>query len=1152
MKALRSVVIGCMLGAVSIITPDCPAGVSVGYHQTDGVNIPRGETVTLTDEVFTGDGGAFGKTGEGKLIVPMTKVDRQVSGWNVRNHSGEMRVEAGVDTTASVAPAVIASKAALWLRADSAVVTNSSDGTTQYVKKWVDVRDKGNPDSPKYAYATPAWGSLAPATSLGCPPELVEKDGTAALYFGGNTSGKYMKLSANIKEIRQNFVVHGMYECWGAVLGYSNGSSGGMIPGTSNGSVSTNKLTTHFSLRTELMTAYSAGRYHLDGEVLDPFTTPPTHGFQLLECEFPVRGDNNNRIFRCGYETVASDDTDKKVQGGDYVSEIILFTNVVTEAERVDIERYLMRKWSLPREDKFVFAYLPRPGAIVSVSNAVTELYAGEGESLPLADLRGGGTFRKTGMGTLEIGPSEETSFTGTFLWEGGTLFSRGGRPPAIRAESGDRFNGAIFTPYDYSLNRTPRIDIEGGAKLTRTTDAGEGNVVKTGNDWVRVNEVADSVDRIEVKEGVFALESKTHGADGYATDLPFSVAVTNSDFELPYVITSSPGLGGLGNAANAQNGWTGNCAYVAYTNAGSAWFGGYSVPPSSGAQVLRFGGNQNATTTVDLPVAGWYEISLRAKNRYGTGNGTANSAMYMHLCEVMFGETTETLERVGYLWASGIGFSRYTYRLPYASAGSHIIQIKTTTKAADGAMLIDDVEIRALGKVPETTATFKVPNGDFEQLDGNPWSSDAKTGAYSSIYSLANVPSGWTFDVSGSNFPLAEYNGAIGVVSPSITTRNSSMMLCGLWNQIQGHNRLFFYGQGAKASVTFTLPAGRYKFRADAARASLGMTPENYSAKDYEAPPQFTASVMVNGETTELGAVTRNTFLEGQVVWPVELMLNEDREVTLTLSQTVTDGVGWVDNLEFVPVTIYAERNNLLLKADAESELTPEWKITKDKSFFANSNVNRRNYDSKGTTKNFGYSAFEGRQYFNIQSAGTMSQVVSIPEAGLYRFKCHVRTRADSPSYCGNNLRIWYKADGSAATNYVDTLLMHYTGNYLERAWLIRFDASGNYELGITGLGVRSAGANADRESHLDGLSLRKLTETVDDVPQMPEDIKITVAEGARFVLDFPGRKTVRGLKLGDVSVPAGIVRANDYPDYLGGIGELEVKPFGLMLIVR
>lgn len=73
-----------------------------------------------------------------------------------------------------------------------------------------------------------------------------------------------------------------------------------------------------------------------------------------------------------------------------------------------------------------------------------------------------------------------------------------------------------------------------------------------------------------------------------------------------------------------------------------------------------------------------------------------------------------------------------------------------------------------------------------------------------------------------------------------------------------------------------------------------------------------------------------------------------------------------------------------------------------------------------------------------------------------------------------------------------------------------------------------------------------------VDDVPQAPDRMKVAVADGARLVLDFPGVKKVWSLRLGGRKIPTGIVGANDYPEYLGGIGRLEIEPGGSLLLIR
>ena len=51
--------------------------------------------------------------------------------------------------------------------------------------------------------------------------------------------------------------------------------------------------------------------------------------------------------------------------------------------------------------------------------------------------------------------------------------------------------------------------------------------------------------------------------------------------------------------------------------------------------------------------------------------------------------------------------------------------------------------------------------------------------------------------------------------------------------------------------------------------------------------------------------------------------------------------------------------------------------------------------------------------------------------------------------------------------------------------------------------------------------------------------------------MLDYPGTIKVRRLKLGDVS-KVGIVSAATDPDYIGGIGSIEVVPSGITISIR
>ena len=1162
------------LGALSVTAAFVTfAEIRVGYHQVDGVDVPGGEERTLEEGVILRVGGTFGKTGDGTLTVPLTKLDSSVPGWEIRNHKGTMKLTPGAAeaTFSSEPPSIIAEKAALWLNMDSVVTTNG-ENEAAYVTKWLDVRDAATPDAPQRAFATPDWGSLAPEASSNHPPVKTQWQGRDGLFFGGPRSGKFLKLSATLTGIRQNFIVHGVETCWGTVVGHSSARTG-MLVDTYAGTVMTNdaaRFCKHFSRRVELASAYSGGRFHKDGVAFDPYTVPPTMGFQLLECAFPVQPDSVNQIFRGNFETFAKTGTTIDIartkpeeggpQGGDYVSEIILFTNVLSETERLDVERYLMRKWALPQGDiRLPQAYLSVTGAVATAAGAVTELAAGEGEVLPLVELRGSGTYKKKGAGELHVGASKETSPGYTFLWEDGAIVSRGGRPPAVKANAGDAFDGSVYVPFPArNANRPVKCDVLGGAKLTRTATAGAGKVVKTGDDWVRVNEVAEGVRTINVREGVFALEAKTRVPDVYDADTGFKVAVTNADFELPFDIDAEAGRGTLNH--NAQNGWSGgSSSYVALTNAGNAWFGTNPQPPS-GAQVLRMNDTNQATVPIVLPAAGWYEFSVMAKNRYGSGSTSYKTCQ--GYCEVRVGKDTDHLKPFGRFMASGVGFARYSVRFYCEEAGAHVLQLYVKVPAYDGSFLLDDVEIHALGRTFDTSAV-KVPNGDFEQIDyptDRKWNSGE--GAWTGTYDFRNKPTGWTLDISKSDYPNAtNRNPPVGIASPAFL-RQDSYVCHSLWDLMQGPTRLFFFGWKATATTAkFAVSAGHYRLRADVARHNFAMTPYNtdtdatkYAERTCEEPPQFTAVLtLADGSAVDLGGVKQDCFMPSSRYWDKEIVLAADQEVSLTIGQSSQFAAGWVDNLELVPAESFATNENLLKNPGAESDVaSSNWTVSGDTSYFVHSQVGLRTYDrsSSNTTKNFGYAALEGKRYFYIQSAGTMRQTVTISAPGLYRFKCHTKTRGDG--YCDNHVRLWCRKADSTSTNVIDTILVPYMPNFLERAYLIDFSEAGDYEIGLTGLGVLSAGTNADKESHFDSLSLSKVAGSVDSVPTMPDDVKITVAKGARLVLDFPGCKTVRLLKLGDTNVPAGVVKASDYPDYLGGIGELEVKPVGGVILVR
>ena len=241
----------------------------------------------------------------------------------------------------------------------------------------------------------------------------------------------------------------------------------------------------------------------------------------------------------------------------------------------------------------------------------------------------------------------------------------------------------------------------------------------------------------------------------------------------------------------------------------------------------------------------------------------------------------------------------------------------------------------------------------------------------------------------------------------------------------------------------------------------------------------------------------------------------------------------------------------NLIKSPDAEfaSLSGTGWSSTSDKSYWSNSSSGTTLYYGNNV-RYYGFCAFEGERTFIFQCVGIMYQTITVPEAGIYRFTCHSRTRADNSAYSGNGVRFWMTKPGSGVTNFNNTLLIPYKRNFTESSWLVNVPEAGDWIFGMTGTGVAGTNTNADRLSYIDGISLVRAVER-EDVPSVPEKFDIEVAEGARLVLDYPGTMTVRRLKLGGAPV-SGVVSASTNPDYIGGCGSIQVVPDGMVIQFR
>lgn len=1160
---MKTRMVSLVLLAFIVTTAMCDVvdATKPGFRQVSGVSVSQDATQTVSDDVIVDPQGEFRKTGGGKLVVPMSRVNRQLP-WGVTVSEGTLRLEAGDDATLPVGTVPQAFyKAALWLDASSAVVTNSDD--VSYVAKWVDVRDAGHPDSPTYVYATPGWGSRSPNISI--PPVKVEKDGRPALYFGGRTSGKHMSLSSEVKNIIHLFVVHGAYECFGPVIGHSS-SREGMTLSTASQSLAM-PLNQHFVARAELSPDYASARHSLDGEWFDAYTTGPKTGFQLFSSHFIHRMASFNRIFRSAFEAVASGDTDYSgyVQGGDYVSEIVVFTCRLSSGEVQEITRYLMRKWNLPYSDGTTpaFRHLPDNGTIGIADGATLEVAADSGETVPSLAISGAGSVVKSGAGTLELGPDNGTSSGVTLSLDGGTVLSRGGRPLPVSVSGGESYTAAIFNAQG-SGSRTADTDISSGAKLTKGSCAA-GKVVKEGNDWLRVNAVASDVKTIEVNGGVLQFEAKTHPSN--LVSGPVTVNIANADFEAPVSFTGSNGTCPLG--GSGVHGWRspgGNASYIAYTNSAAlTWFGESAKRPrpvpSSGAQALLLN-NGTAETDIVIPVDGDYDLEFHAVNRYGVGKSTVYVGPYL---QVFVGESSSTLVQVGGdIHPSGFNFTRFRVHLDGLTAGSKVLRVMAHYNYVNsggnyfGGTIVDDVRIVYRGNIQDE-GLFKIPNGDFETVTPN-----SSVPFHVTDYSPLNVADGWTFACTNTEVGTQTLNAYVGLAAPGFSftqtlandnTRPQAVLTSELQSAPFGSKMLLFLRSQAYARTTFTVPAGRYYLRGNCARNANNFTCNGNSNRDASSGPGVVhAKLTLEGSasTKDLGSVTLYGRRMASKTWPEVFEVPYEQMVTLELEQTYATGSALVDDLVLVQEARALDDSGILKCGGGEGSTDGIWTFSGDKSYFTYSDASIWGYNQGNNTRYYGWAGFEGTHEFSFQCCGTARQQVTFPEPGLYRFTCHARTRADSSGYSGNAIRFWFSRVGSSVTNVIDTMPAPYACNFLERSYTFTVPEAGNYYFGISGQGVPGAVPTADKMTFLDGLSIHRVTETVDDVPVIPAGLRIKVASGARMVLDFKGTNEVRSVKLGDTLLLGGVVDGISHPDYIGGMGALRIVPSSFVISFR
>lgn len=1111
------------------------AGLALAGICEDDIYVGTGETVRReidsdaeqSGKVVISPRGTLLKTGGGVWTLPTSKITQ---GWgaNIAVGQGTMRIRqnAASATGGSVAAPQVLQNAAVWFdarKADSFVHDDSGR-----IVDWLDCRETGNA-SDGYAlvraHTDSSFSTLA--------PELKEKGGTTGLYFQGFGSGCWMNLlsagGAQAEVLAKNvFVVQGQFEKLAPLLGvrsgYRNGSAHlAFVPGLAqSGAFLPMWVNANYDVSSIL-----AARTYIDGDEVDAFSstsqTFPSNRFALVEVEFLETAGG----FQCFFNDrdYFGGAAGNRV-GGEYICEVVAFTNVLSASERLLVEGYLMSKWFGVKH--------PTALHVTAANGARVEMESvGDGaETIPVS-MGGGGDFVKVGSNEDDIGiPTLLEGFNGRFRLEDGVIRTRGSVPFAVAA--GERLH----------------VDLPYGGPVMSNAVAEADSFVKSGAGALRINALPSAVKRLRVSEGELTLEAPAAvAAPISASSSVVTGYVPNASFEQGIgATTSTEDLGENGfqgwaavageGSSDANLAWVNHSAYNGGKNAASIYWKLPTEVPD-GECVLAINKGASVWTTITLPQDGVYELTFKAASRIDKAG---------LILDLAIGESIDAATSFGSfrsVYADG-RFCSFRYRLPHLGAGSHRLWFRQVDVSKDSCCLIDDLK---LTRVDDALLRQEVPNGSFEQFRA---SYDAFTKPM--LFDSTNFDglASWTVvqaaeESDGANYgwALASHIGSGPVVrgmgwDNRTSDKGWASQFCNVRECDDGFVQLYLT-QGASAHVMFTPAAGRYFVSAD-----IGLYRSTFDSSPHMAAHSYVK--IGDADYVSLGDIDINgEFSMKCRTFPLAFTVDGQTAITLRLAATMAPtsysyptGHLLFDNVRLVPVG-EGKREELVMNGSFTA--ASGWEYVKGEGLA--DNFTPRRLECVNASNAYGANWIDNHALVVIDN-GLVHQDVAVPAVGWYRLSLAARTRVwfDGTPRTPLPVRFWLAKDG--VTNVIANLTPPVT-NFTMWSWSFRMPEAGAWKFGIEGLGV---GGN-DLNTLIDNVSL-VYDPNVGDTPDIGEDVEIFVDEGAKMRLDFPGTGTVSRLKINGRS-RYGLVRASDFPDVLSGDGTFFVlPPKGMTVIIR
>ena len=1166
------------IAACAAVSAGVFADMTIGADESTNVVVAAGETDALEGNLRAAVGaGAIDKTGGGTWSAPLGGLwTRDSLAVNVREGTFSASATGAVPSATPATPPAAMEKAALWLDASKNAEAWSEDAGR--VKTWYDARETNEGGTWGNAYfrasARPARdNTTGAANAITNFPEVVSMAAASGslpmMYFRGMKSGSWMRYVDNagadgaVKGIRHAFVAIKIDAAYGYVFGDWN-TGVFMHPGRTDTMASG-----AYANASAGTPAFPNGRFYRNGEPFDPGANVVT-GLQVLEIVSGVPYGNVGTIF--------CDRNMSGRYGGDYIGELVLFTNKLTEAERFDVSEYLLRKW------------VSEPLASPPMAVALAEGTAFE----PAADLMGQLTLSGLGLLCLESGSPYCSRATDRF---NGTMRLSGGSATTV----GMCELPFAFRPGDRLATSRGSFDVLTATHSSDASDAAAGVARHTGAGTLRVKSLA-GVTAFSTEADEFVLSAPMRKLGAITTNVYATIAGGNADFEAFTRASASTIAHGAGSGARTERGWTleprmrakpngsGDAqGYVYILNAkaaldaaptGNSWLFGFNSetalatydirkfysPDNGTVAIIKVAGALSADVAV--PESGDYEFSfaLEARIVYETGRITLSL-----VDESVTPAVTNTFARFrqprsysSFDWANACwpygekGWHTYRFLLRNIATGAYrlVIDAEGGRPDADCCAILDNFCMKLVESGDAHAERAEPPNGSFEVTD-SPY--DTCT-----VYSPANTVQNWT---------LVQNVGTMAVATNCEVCFSARWHgETGRWFSEQtryGESQLLLREAGGYAeSAAFTLPAGTWKLHFRGTRFAFDGASYGWYGHTTGKDATVAASVLVNGVEQSLGTsakMPKHLFVMSEYVLPTAFTVAVGDSVVLRLRQgTASDASATacaaVDDVWFERTDGFYDKQELVKEGNFPSTSSANWTLTSNADSGDNSK-SLANIRQSGNSSSYGYTLGDGLFSLLLVQVGQATQPITFKEAGMYRLSFWTRSRystGDSIStyFGGNQVRAWLR-DPNSETHEIYRTKSVYSTNFYEHVALFRVDAPGTYTLGLQGCNhypdaiTTSSGESGQKDSNVfvDAVSIRKVDAA--EMPALDKDLQLTLGTTSRLRLDFDGTATIKSLRLGGRKT-IGVIDANHASGLVSGPGSLFVPPVGSTIIFR